>query len=71
MNKKTTIEEKELLEEINIEEPVETVASTPKRKKKYKILSYNAKTNMLVFERDGVMYQSTVIEYDGSGFVEM
>lgn len=53
-----------------IEEPM--VDTTAPRKKQYKVISYNSKSNIIVLERDGQRIQSNCIEYDGvSGYIEI
>lgn len=47
------------------EEIINEIPTLSKKKRKYKVISYNPKSNTLVFERNSIRYQSNCIDYDG------
>ena len=61
-------------------EEVECVDTKAKKKsdilvgvvlKRCPVISYNKWTNILVYEKDGVLIQTNAIDYHGEGYVEV
>lgn len=51
-------------EDVLMEEDIEKIVPVIK-KRKFKVVSYNPKSKMLILERNSKLYQSNCIEYDG------
>lgn len=62
----------EVIDDMAVESPVVETAQLSPKKKQYKVISWNPKSNMIVLERDGKYIQSNCIEYDGTnGYIEI